>query len=77
MPFLITVARPSVSFITAYCDVKLIAPDGTVISHCEAHAANPQAAERLRYQAKQNSVAWKIGKLYFSFVGEHDAPSKH
>lgn len=45
----------------AYCDVKLITPDGNVISHCEAHKANPQAAQRLRYQTKQNSFAWRFG----------------
>ena len=55
---------------TAYCDVKLITPDGTVISHCEAHKANPQAAQRLRYQAKQNSFAWRLGTscLFASFT---------
>ena len=44
------------------CDVKFLAPDRTVISHCETGRENPQIAERIRLEELHSSFVWQLGQ---------------
>jgi hypothetical protein len=47
---------------TDKCDVKFLAPDGTVISHCESGRISAQITLRKRLQTLHNSFTWQCGE---------------